>query len=1308
MDVVAERRFQSKYYTALKKRLDSLRYCEPLGLDSAPLVEKLLTDLLKTTEGFQQLKKQNFEANSKIKSLNETLLPLQNEVASLMKKNNELHLHLMSTKEDFDSKDSFWRASVRKLEVENSDLNFLIKKTKDDLSRMESQNLDLRTRLDTFMAKTYTTQKPINEGKDMNVGRVQTFDLSRPLNSSVFGGFSKPDNVWANELRASDERTKRVLEELEDCRKGKITLDDEVRRIKSLLDSRNLEISRLSAMIGTEFKPELLTNKYRESLTSANIEQLNDRIDLLNKENIKLENELSKAKSGLDRFLELEKENKFMVENLSELRNQNQSLQIRLSELDKIGKGLISTGETEKLKSMNIELQNKIRGIEKELQKATEECNRNEMYKNAYNADKQSYTEAIEKIDNERSQLNEQVIELEGLLQQAKNDLSGTKDKEKMYQAQINNLKREIDTIQQTYSKINKDHLSTTEETYQLRSRISALESQINVANSELEAANFEVQRQAKLKKSAEDALEETRKELLRSKTELDSLNAQKQKLHVLYDSSMKEGNNLKDESSHLIKLREKDKQALIEAEDRLREMNNQLSAAMHSNRIIQKEHQNISDELAGKLEELRRVNMAKSSYEQELAELRPLKLKYQQLAEESTNLKNSALNKESAQTRLQRQIDSLEDALRAKDISLSEQNKSLEKYKEEILRLEGELDNIQDHAALLNSNVKQTEYLQSEASSLKQQINEYRDKERDQIRTIEQLKSELKKAAEAVKGMQKQLQRTSELKQNLENEVERYKGLLGDMQNKDLNGQNNFVKLEEKIFQAELLAEELKRQVANEQHNRYRAEDEATHLKTLVENEKSTSQRLLEQNTQLKSLISNLEKMKEELLKKLSGFTSEKNLDDEHRNQLVSEISQLRKELASKNSESIKINEAIKSIDQERDYIQSLLDQKTEDYAALENQIAAMQKDGFMLKDNVNTLQQKEASYNKRIEEKDFQIKKLGEKCKHLESELEEVRSVCTQQSRNIQELNEHLVAITKENQYVNDQLMKTSYEKDNLKKYYEDKSRNERSSQQLARAMEREKEDILITYKKACEENERMTQALAAMTGEQRETYVKLQACEQELVNAQSHIAQQEHEIFNLNQELSTLERQVSHLTFQLETADRKVQEVMEMKESFMREVNSARQVALNVESSKDDLIRKLSSAENEKLILESKIRSLQSELSAVKSQVEFERQKSEELQIVLAKERETLFKTQKDLGKLEMNKGFEEDMISNQLQSTRNQVMNLEMENIKLKEENGKLEHKKVKFETKVKELEGQLGKTSAAFRYADDWD
>ena len=70
MDPAAERKF-----IALKRRLDALHYQQPLSkfftifshkspftaIDSAALAEKLLNDLLKTTEGFQRLKKMNEE-----------------------------------------------------------------------------------------------------------------------------------------------------------------------------------------------------------------------------------------------------------------------------------------------------------------------------------------------------------------------------------------------------------------------------------------------------------------------------------------------------------------------------------------------------------------------------------------------------------------------------------------------------------------------------------------------------------------------------------------------------------------------------------------------------------------------------------------------------------------------------------------------------------------------------------------------------------------------------------------------------------------------------------------------------------------------------------------------------------------------------------------------------------------------------------------------------------------------------------------------------------------------------------------------
>ena len=46
-----------KKFLLLKQRLDGLHYCQPLTIDSASLVEKLLNDLLKTTETNQNLKK---------------------------------------------------------------------------------------------------------------------------------------------------------------------------------------------------------------------------------------------------------------------------------------------------------------------------------------------------------------------------------------------------------------------------------------------------------------------------------------------------------------------------------------------------------------------------------------------------------------------------------------------------------------------------------------------------------------------------------------------------------------------------------------------------------------------------------------------------------------------------------------------------------------------------------------------------------------------------------------------------------------------------------------------------------------------------------------------------------------------------------------------------------------------------------------------------------------------------------------------------------------------------------------------------
>ena len=124
-------------------------------MESTNLVERLLNDLLKTTEGYQKLKNEILVLKHDEKLNQQALLPLQKENEKLVKENNKLHHQIIQTKEERDSCDVKWKTALRQLQEECQDLKFLVDSKDQRISKVDQENVRLKTQMQKALEKIY-------------------------------------------------------------------------------------------------------------------------------------------------------------------------------------------------------------------------------------------------------------------------------------------------------------------------------------------------------------------------------------------------------------------------------------------------------------------------------------------------------------------------------------------------------------------------------------------------------------------------------------------------------------------------------------------------------------------------------------------------------------------------------------------------------------------------------------------------------------------------------------------------------------------------------------------------------------------------------------------------------------------------------------------------------------------------------------------------------------------------------------------------------------------------------------------------
>lgn len=306
--------------------------CDNPAIESSALVERLLNDLIKTTNGFQTIKQEYMNAQQNLVLAEQALVPLKKENERVVNENNQLHREIIEVKENFEACSLKWRGKEMQNTSELDDCKYVIKQKEFKISELETQILELRESL--------CSPPEIGGGRGIEFTGALNANPVGALNAKPVLGEPNDQRMWAEELRKADERAAEFRNQARIYESKFRELENDLSMCRQKIDTRDKEIQRLSNLYeGGQTLPQLNVD-YVSKQNKDTITKLNDQLDFVNRENHRLEGELESAKRSMSEVDGFIKDRKNMSSNLIDLEKKNSLLQAELRQMDTVIKTL--------------------------------------------------------------------------------------------------------------------------------------------------------------------------------------------------------------------------------------------------------------------------------------------------------------------------------------------------------------------------------------------------------------------------------------------------------------------------------------------------------------------------------------------------------------------------------------------------------------------------------------------------------------------------------------------------------------------------------------------------------------------------------------------------------------------------------------------------------------------------------------------------------------------------------------------------------------------------------------------------------
>ena len=792
-------RAYSKLVASLKVLKNRVPYLEqaqdlPNSDELESTLDRLQDEILRTNSSLQEkesrlaeltqerddLQREYNNLDQKFKSSQDKVGILEKAIRALEEKNKEDQQReaqedstLMFQKEEREEEDRRQKALITSLETQ-------IRELTSQVSEKDAQFSNQRDALNELVKKLAASEEEKN-----NISRkVEELELQKKQNSEISGQLAEEIRQLKDDYSKETDDQKLILEQLRnEVSQLKIQNNEKEEKLQGLRS--NLQ-STQNDLFQSQEKARLLEEQYAslqettqilksqlETATGASSEVGKER-DSIRKQLEETQAELGKAKGEIT----------MINANITQLKEQEDQLRRQVQNIETQG------AEKEK---QNRDLLGKL----EELQKGTSDSQKTlTLLEETYRENLQQKEAEINRLEKEKGDIQESK---EKLIKELNDQLAKKMEELAWYSSRQKELEQENTKINALYDDLNKDTLESISkkgtEIKTLRNELKSkeedvdnLQKQLAELTSDLSKAQNKGQNAGNGKKQLETKLDQVRKELESSKSEMNKVTFLLEETERKV-KSLEEKKELAEEESQKINA-EKERQKIVY--DNLIENNKEVIKSIEY-KLEEKE-----SELKNQLELLKSKEDAWSLEKRELEEkvlhIRSLQTENEDLKSTIQSLQDSNGTNTNQIQDLQNEISSLKEEIKKEKTSFGNKEQDLFKLKQEyeVLKstnesLVNELNNIKENAESLELRIRQSsESNESEKKSWEEERKDLIDKQNKLSDEVNNQRNELSKQKDKLDEYESQLSSLDLLKTQKEEVEKKIEQMQKDLEEKD------------------------------------------------------------------------------------------------------------------------------------------------------------------------------------------------------------------------------------------------------------------------------------------------------------------------------------------------------------------------------------------------------------------------------------------------------------------------------------------------------------------------------------------